>query len=201
MPEDAGADEYFGKVVVKIADWLEAPQAAWHYLLPGELQISVKWTPYLDADSEQLLKGTPVALTLAPEPRRGKTASPAVAPPSPSPSPKAAPAAAAAAKALATGSEPPAPSPPGAARSRALAAVEQAAEYEDDDDDFEEDEEDEGEEKVYTTVVASSPAKKSAPAPSVAAQQAFSPSAAWHGTRRVRRPAPRACVRARELRV
>ena len=108
VPEDAGADEYFGKVVVKIADWLESPQAAWHFLLPGQLQISATWTPYLDADRERLLKGSPVALTLEPEPRAAKAA-PAVST-IPASSPKAAPAAA---TAMATGSnEPPAPSPP-----------------------------------------------------------------------------------------
>ena len=170
VPEDAGADEYFGKVVVKIADWLESPQAAWHLLLPGQLQISATWTPYLDADRERLLKGSPVALTLAPEPRAAKAA-PAVST-IPASSPKAAPAAA---TAMATGSnEPPAPSPPGASRSRALAALEaQAVEYEDDDD-FEE--EDDEEEKVYTTVVASSPVRKPAAAPSSAAPSAVAPS-------------------------
>ena len=168
VPEDASSDEYFGKVVVKIAEALESPKEAWQFLLPGQLQISATWTPYLDADQQRL--GTPVKLTLPPEP---KPLAPSMATASASTSAPVSPARAtgtSAAPSLAEAAVQPVggaqgvevsaeglPTPPRQAQNRALKALEAAAaEYEEDEfeEDEEEEEEEEEEEKVYTTVVA-----------------------------------------------
>ena len=47
VPEDGVADEFFGKVTIVIAEALASPVAAWHELLPGNVQIALTWTPQL----------------------------------------------------------------------------------------------------------------------------------------------------------
>ena len=41
-------DEFFGKVTVVLADAMRAPVTAWHELLPGRVQIELRWTPLVE---------------------------------------------------------------------------------------------------------------------------------------------------------
>ena len=171
-PKDTATEEYFGKVVVRIADALVSPKEAWQYLLPGQLQIAVVWTPYLDADGER--KGAPISLILpadaAPSSISAKAAeavaaappkATAAAPPRATPAPEPVIATGAGAvddedveeieeieEASPVGSTKSAApsdggkSPPGAAQARAMAALEAQAAAYEDDEDDFEEEED-----------------------------------------------------------